>query len=180
MIALTSNPTKGIRRGFAVRLAALSACAALGLMSGSARADIPGFTQGGVGGTDFTLNGNPAAVTAGLPSITGGVLRSTSNVGNLATSAFFNTPQDVTNFTVSFLYDINPPAAGNPADGIALVLQNSPSGQTALGAAGGGLGYLGINNSVAIGLDIWGNNTANTRTGIAHNGNGFAYADTNP
>lgn len=43
------------------------------------------------------------------------------------------------------------------ADGIAFVIQNSPQGNKALGALGGGLGYAGIPNSVAVEFDTWKN-----------------------
>src|ERR1039458_8159774 len=42
----------------------------------------------------------------------------------------------------------------DPADGITFVLAQSPTG---LGIGGGGLGYLGVNNSVAIEFDTYEN-----------------------
>ena len=43
------------------------------------------------------------------------------------------------------------------ADGITFTIQNSPQGRNALGGGGGGLGYAGISNSVAVELDTWQN-----------------------
>ena len=43
------------------------------------------------------------------------------------------------------------------ADGIAFVIQNSPQGRDAIGMAGGGLGYRGIENSFAVEFDTWKN-----------------------
>jgi len=43
------------------------------------------------------------------------------------------------------------------ADGMAFVIQNSPQGNNALGYGGGGLGYRGITNSVAVEFDTWRN-----------------------
>ena len=43
------------------------------------------------------------------------------------------------------------------ADGIAFVIQNSPQGRNALGMGGGGLGYRGIPNSLAVEFDTWRN-----------------------
>ena len=45
----------------------------------------------------------------------------------------------------------------NPADGMAFVLHNDPSGDNALGKGGGGLGAAGLLNGLAIQFDTWQN-----------------------
>jgi hypothetical protein len=145
----------------------------------SARADIAGFTQGGAGPTDFTLNANADAQLAGRPSIVGSELLLTSNAGNQAVSAFFNTAQAIGNFTASFTYTMGA-ASTPPADGFAFVIQSA--GLTALGGAGGALGYLGIANSAAAAFDLYnGGNASITRFGTSASGYpGFLYQDTTP
>ncbi|MGB8889737.1 MAG: L-type lectin-domain containing protein [Candidatus Korobacteraceae bacterium] len=82
-------------------------------------------------------------------------------------TAYFDLPQRVDlGFTTWFKFKIhNPTACCNPGDGFAFIIQNSNatdptqgasgSGLTAVGAGGGGLGYSGINNSLAIEFDIF-------------------------
>lgn len=139
-------------------LAAAAAFAGLSIVP-SLLADIaaPGFTQAGVGPTDWTLNG----IANGAPDIASNQLTITTAFNGEATSAWFNTAQGVSNFTASFTYNFLGGTV-NPADGFAFVLQNS--GLTALGGGGGLLGYGGIPNSVALAFDVWNNNTAGTVT----------------
>ncbi len=82
-------------------------------------------------------------------------------------TAYFDIPQRVDQgFTSWFKFKIhNPTACCTPGDGFAFIIQNSNatdptmgasgSGLTALGAGDGGLGYSGINNSLAIEFDIF-------------------------
>jgi hypothetical protein len=150
-------------------------------------AQITGFTQAGVGPNDYTLNGNLEATNAGRPAIVGGELLLTSAANGEATSAWYNTPQALGNFTASFTYNFIT-GTPTPADGFAFVLQND--GLTALGGGGGALGYLGGNlgntagdRSAALAFDLWNNNNQAgvTRAGIGATGyGGFFYADTTP
>src|SRR6266511_1718393 len=102
---------------------AAAACLAGLTIVPCATADITGFTQVGAGPTDYTINASLAAQAAGVPNITGGILNLTSAGNDQATSAWFNTPQSVSNFTASFTYDFlgGPP---NLANRFAFVLQN--------------------------------------------------------
>jgi Legume lectin domain len=94
----------------------------------------------------------------------GSVLRLTPNTGGQAGSAWFVTPQSVTQgFTTTFQFRISNTSAP-PADGFAFVIQNS--GLTALGANGGGIGYgtnpdspnqAGIFDSLAVEFDTFQN-----------------------
>jgi Bacterial lectin/PA14 domain/PEP-CTERM motif len=149
--------------------AAAAACLAGLTIVPCAEADIAGFTQVGAGPTDYTINASPTTPT-GVPNITGGILNLTTAANDEATSAWFNTPQSVSNFTASFTYDFLG-GTTNPADGFAFVLQNS--GLSALGGGGGALGYVGINNSVALGFDLWNNNTAGTVTNSTFSASGY-------
>jgi hypothetical protein len=73
---------------------------------------------------------------------------------NEAGSAFCSTQVDVRGFTTDFTFQLS----DADADGIAFVIQNAPAGVSALGALGGGLGWQGITNSVAIKFDLYNNN----------------------
>jgi len=86
-----------------------------------------------------------------------------------ATSTYFKIPQPVTDgFTTYFTFQIHAPTqCCAPGDGFAFILQDatatdstqgaSGSGLTAVGSPNGGMGYSGINNSLAIEFDILGN-----------------------
>jgi hypothetical protein len=88
-------------------------------------------------------------------------LQLTNGGSNEAGSAFFTTPIDIRNFTTDFTFQLSDAMA----DGITFTLQNSSAGVTALGPAGGGLGYGpdtpggtgGIPNSVAVKYDLYNN-----------------------
>jgi len=57
-------------------------------------------------------------------------------------------------FGVTFVFKIKGFSSGNAADGLCFVINANPIFQ---GGSGGGLGYLGIKNSVAVGIDVWNN-----------------------
>lgn len=95
-------------------------------------------------GTGFQLNGSAA--------VSGGALVLTPNATNRAGSAFLSSPVPVsegTSFSSRFVFRMN--GTGDGAEGMTFVLQGSAA--TALGAFGGGLGYQGINQSLAVELD---------------------------
>lgn len=103
----------------------------------------------------LTLNGSAAFV--------GNRLRLTPAVEAQAGSAWQTTKRSVQRgFSTSFQFQItnlgpegNVDNFGNPgADGFAFVIQNSSV--NALGGDGGGLGYDGIPNSLAVEFDTWG------------------------
>lgn len=98
--------------------------------------------------TSMTLNGDA--------SIDGsGDLELTQAVGGQSGSAF-TAAQDIdanTSFSAFFEFIID--GSSNPADGLTFVVQNSTSGDTALGQAGGGLGLLGITPSIAVEFDTY-------------------------
>lgn len=97
------------------------------------------------------------------------VLRLSDGASGAEQSAtYFNVQQPLTQgFTTWFQFQVhNPMICCAPADGFAFIIQNATNtdttqgasgrGLTALGAANGGLGYSGINNSLAIEFDLYG------------------------
>jgi hypothetical protein len=88
-------------------------------------------------------------------------LQLTSGGTNQAGSAFYTVPVDTTAFTTAFTFQISNPVG----DGMTFTLQNNSP--TALGTSGTGLGYGGINHSVALKFDI------NTKVGAGQNSVGI-------
>jgi len=94
---------------------------------------------------------------AGNAATTNCVLRLTPSAGGQAGAAYSTTPITLgTNatFSTKFQFRFTQPGGIDPADGITFVLAASPSG---LGTGGGGIGYGGVNNSVAIEFDSYNN-----------------------
>jgi hypothetical protein len=92
-----------------------------------------------------------------------------------AGSAFCTTPVNISNFTTDFTFQLS----DAQADGITFTIQNSSAGASALGPAGGGLGYgpdapggtPGISNSVAVKFDLYNNDgEGDDSTGLYTNG----------
>jgi len=76
-------------------------------------------------------------------------LQLTNGALNEAGSAFFNTPVQITSFTTDFTFQLS----NAVADGFTFTLQGN--GPTALGSSGAGLGYAGINSSMALKFDFY-------------------------
>lgn len=109
--------------------------------------------------------------------ISGGTLRLTDttdpNVGDPnspspAGAAWTNTTYNVASpFSVDFHFQMTNPCLdplpacvndhGNGGDGIAFLIQNDPLGKNAIGVGAGGMGFLGITDSVAVMLDTYQN-----------------------
>jgi uncharacterized repeat protein (TIGR01451 family) len=104
---------------------------------------------------DFSSTTN--LVFNGTALKSGNVLRLNPSLQNQAGSAWYSVLQPVANgFSTTFKFQIT--NASNPsADGIAFVIQNSEAGLQALGGGGGGIGYQGIGNSLAIEFDTYAN-----------------------
>jgi hypothetical protein len=113
-------------------------------------------------GLGWGLNGVPGPAT-----ISGDVLTLSTGAGSTARSAFYNYPLYIGAFTASYTYQ---DVGGGGADGVVFVLHNDPRGTTALGAAGGPLGYGGITPSVGLLFNIFGT------AGIAFRTNGVTGA----
>ena len=89
---------------------------------------------------------------------------------NQASSAFYAVPVNVGSFTTTFDFTIKRPASGVAADGMTFVIQNA--GPNAVGGDGAGLGYVNIQNSVAIKFDIFNNvGEGSDSTGVYTYGN---------
>ena len=89
------------------------------------------------------------------------VPRATGKTGTLYINTpirFSKTDDPVTGrpepFGVTFAFKIKGFSSGNAADGLCFVINANPIFE---GGSGGGLGYLGIKNSVAVGIDVWNN-----------------------
>ena len=102
---------------------------------------IPNYPAG-FDGVGLSLNG---------ATYSGAALQLTNGGNDEASSAFYVTPVSISAFTTDFAFQLVNPQA----DGFTFVIQNA--GSTAVGADGGGLGYLGIKNSVAIKFDLFNN-----------------------
>ncbi|MEQ1760247.1 MAG: Ig-like domain-containing protein, partial [Vicinamibacterales bacterium] len=77
-------------------------------------------------------------------------------------SAFTTQPSSIVRFSTTFQFRVSNPGGGTDpyfgelgADGFTFALQASVDGFNALGGSGGGLGYLGIANSVAVEFDTY-------------------------
>ena len=96
------------------------------------------------GASGLTLNGNAA--------LAGSVLRLTTNLANQVGSAFLTSPIAIgqgTSISTRWGFRIHGTADG--ADGLTFMIQGN--GPSSIGAAGGSLGYGGIDRSVAVEVD---------------------------
>jgi Bacterial lectin len=136
---------------------ACGAALAAGAFELPADAAVIGF--GGNAMTGWQPNANAAAVTAGVPNVSGpgdatDVLQLTTATNGLATSYWYATPQDITNWVANFTYT---DVSTGGADGITFTMQNQGTG--ALGGGGGALGYVGITNAAGDAFNIYGGNS---------------------
>ncbi len=120
-------------------------------------AGVPSFSTGFTS-TGLTLNNGAA--------LNGTRLRLTdTTTGSESRSAFYSTPVNIQAFTTDFSFQLTNPNA----DGFTFTIQNNNA--TQVGQSGGGLGYAGINNSLAIKFDLYSNNGEGTdSTGFYING----------
>ena len=111
----------------------------------------------GFNGAGMTLNGNA--------TYNGTRLRLTDGGAYEASSAFSSAPVNIQSFTTDFSFQLTNPNA----DGITFTVQgNAP---TALGVSGEGLGYGGMNGSVAVKFDLFNNaGEGINSTGVYFNG----------
>jgi glucose/arabinose dehydrogenase len=118
------------------------------------------------------LNGNAAGVS--------NALRLTPAVNNQRGSSFYTTPVAVntgTSFSSQFQFRLS--GGTNGADGLAFVIQGGAA--TALGSGGGGVGYAGLGNSLAIEFDTYQNagDPNNNHISLLRNGSTTALANAN-
>lgn len=86
-----------------------------------------------------TIEGAGPLQLNGNASLGGGAIRLTASAYAQNSSVFRKNPVDVTSFETSFAFRISGPT--DRADGITLCVQNDPRGASAMGSAGGYLGY---------------------------------------
>jgi titin len=118
-----------------------------------------GFANGFSGSSrSFSFNGSSA-------TIVGTKLQLTDGSPNETASIFYKKPVNVSNFTTTFSFQL----LNAVADGFTFTIQSiSP---TAIGSRGGGLGYQGIGDSVAVKFDLYSNaGEGNDSTGLYING----------
>jgi hypothetical protein len=127
-------------------------------------------------GNDFGVIGarvnflNGFASTAGLQlngsaRVSGSNLRLTDGGGNEAGSVFTTSPVSIAQFDTFFTFQLT----NANADGFTFTIQRQAP--TALGAAGGGLGYQGIPTSAALKFDLFNNaGEGSNSTGLYFNG----------
>ncbi|NEX60658.1 PEP-CTERM sorting domain-containing protein [Noviherbaspirillum galbum] len=105
--------------------------------------------------TGLTMAGSAAVAT----TADGAVLRVTPATGNQSGAAYSTTAVTLgvnSIFSTQFQFRITETGGINPADGFTFVLAANPTG---LGSGGGGLGYAGVGNSVAVEFDTFNNGT---------------------
>jgi hypothetical protein len=117
-------------------------------------------TGGGIINLGAGFTSSSGLTFNGSTQLNGTRLRLTDGGFFEASSAFFNTPQNVQSFTTNFSFQMTNPNA----DGMTFTIQNA--GLTALSGNGGGLGYgsfspsngiIGIGKSVAVKFDLFNN-----------------------
>ncbi len=137
--------------------------------------DILSWTYSTAASVNFSAGFTASGMTFnGSTQLNGTRLRLTDGGASEASSAFFNTLQNVQLFTTSFSFQLTNPNA----DGMTFTIQNT--GLTALSGNGGGLGYgsfspsngvVGIGNSVAVKFDLYNNAGEGTNSvGLYTNG----------
>ena len=109
---------------------------------------IPFFTATSVPST-WSLQGTT------LPILTNNSVQLSAGLGSTDRAAFLTTKQNIAAFNIAFTYQDVTGAGG--ADGVTFCIQNQAV--TAVGGAGGGLGYSGITPSFALALNIYSGQT---------------------
>ncbi len=148
----------------------------------------PEYTTSALSTTIFTIESSSRTIAYGAgftgtgmsldgsATYSGSRLRLTNGGFNEAASAFYSTAVNIQSFTTDF-WILQTNGGYKSADGMAIVIQGA--GLTAIGSAGGGLGYgsdtpggaPGIGKSVAVKFDLYDNAGEGTNsTGLYTNG----------
>jgi hypothetical protein len=115
------------------------------------------YPSGGFTGSALSLNYGA--------SVTGGLLQLTDGGADEERSAWFTTKVPVQAFTTNFTFQLS----NASADGMTFAIQGDNIWE--LGDPGGGLGYQGISNSVAVKFDLYNNaGEGNDSTGLYTDG----------
>ena len=167
--------TKSMWKSLVLSLLSLGSVLGFSSVQATIIANYPDFT-GACGSSTLTCVGNATTVGSVLrvsPAASGqhGAAYSTTAV-TLGSNATFST---------TFQFQFTNPGGIDPADGITFVLAQNNS---ALGGAGGGIGYLGVSNSVAIEFDTFdngsGDNNSSNEVGVDANGSLTSLIQVNP
>jgi hypothetical protein len=144
--------------GWGIAIVALAGCGRVGFTAG-ADADVTDTTlpfDSGIYLSDFTTCPSLLVLT-GSAMCTGGVLEINADTGDVAGSAYFAEPIEITPSTSIYtrLVISFPDQSPNPpGDGMVIVVQNDPRGTAALGG-GAGLGFGAITPSIGVELDTY-------------------------
>jgi hypothetical protein len=155
---------------------AFAIAAALGAFVAASPASATSITYNNFSSTaGLTLVGNAGTTTTG----DGTVLRVTPATGNQAGAAYSTSAVTLgasNTFSTQFQFRFTNPGGSAPADGITFVLA---AGTTGLGGLGVGMGYSGVQHSIAIEFDTYnnagfglGNNDGNSSNHVAVDTNG--------
>ena len=131
---------------------------------------VPAFNTNGLG---WTPNTGGTYTSVGFNN---NVLTLTDGAASENSAFWFNAPLYIGAFSASWTYQATAGTTATLADGMAFVLQNDGRGTSALGGAGGGLGYGGITPSAALEFNLYPNNTV----GIALRSGGDTGGPYNP
>ena len=121
-------------------------------------------SSGFANAADMQLNG--VAIVTGATATPPNALRLTDGMNNEASSAFNTTSQGIDAFDTTYTFAYGSTIAPN-ADGMAFVIQSNDP--TSIGGGHDGLGYEGMQNSVAVKFDLWdrsGGAPTNNETGV--------------
>jgi glucose/arabinose dehydrogenase len=107
------------------------------------------------------LAGDRIALNGNANKLVGGQLELTNGLGvSQRGSAFYDNAVKINSFTgfnTQFQFRLDQGAGTIGSDGFAFVLQNNGAATTALGGIGGGVGYSGLDRSIAIKFDTYKN-----------------------
>jgi len=115
------------------------------------------YPGGGIFKADFS-DVSDMTINQGASTLAGGAIRLVSTTGIEMGSAYFTMPvafDSTTSIYARSAMRIGGGAGGAGTDGMAFVVQSSADGPTAIGIAGGGLGYERVKPSVAIEFDTF-------------------------
>ncbi len=130
---------------------------------------VAAFNSDGLGWTP-----NMGGTYAGV-GFNNNVLTLTDGGAGESSAFWFAAPLNINAFTATWTYQVTAGDSATRADGMAFAIQNDTRGTSALGGAGGALGYSGIAPSAALEFNIYPNNIV----GIALRANGATGAPYN-
>src|SRR5262249_49014263 len=131
--------------------------------------------HGGGFASHADLASNTDSNPPGHSVFTSGLARLTDGGGNEGGSVWTQTPGTGGRVPITFFdttFTLRQVPVTGAADGLTFAIQNSTACTGALGGLGGGLGYTGLNASVAIYFDLYNGGSHNPRTGLLLNGSG--------